>query len=237
MPRRGLTWCCRAAPESEAALSFAGLGDLLDGVLERVIAGLPPPQQNALQVALLLKDPAGHAPGHRAVCAAFLAAIRALAADGPVVIAVDDLQWLDRPSAAVLDYALRRLRGEPVGLLASARALADAGSAPPAGAGLDGARLGRLWIGPPATTVHTEHDQAANQTTRFLRYDKWQDGTLHTTELQMFRLQHWSSQEFGQLLTEAGLTGICVTADYQDARVPESPDTVWTFHATTPHAR
>ena len=62
--------------ESEATLSFAGLGDLLDGVLERVIAGLPPPQQNALQVALLLKDPAGHAHGHRAVCAAFLAAIR-----------------------------------------------------------------------------------------------------------------------------------------------------------------
>jgi DNA-binding CsgD family transcriptional regulator len=136
--------------ESEAALSFAGLADLLDGVLDRVLAGLPPPQQDALQVALLLKDPAGNAPGHRAVCAAFLAVIRALATDGPVVIAIDDLQWLDRPSATVLDYALRRLRGEPVGLLASARA--GGGFAPPAGASLDEARLGRLWIGPLAAT-------------------------------------------------------------------------------------
>src|SRR5215472_15520997 len=42
--------------ESEATLSFAGLGDLLGGVLERVLAGLPPPQQHALRVALLLKD-------------------------------------------------------------------------------------------------------------------------------------------------------------------------------------
>ena len=136
--------------ESEASLSFAGLGDLLDGALERVLGGLPPPQQNALQVALLLTEPAGNVPGHRAVCAAFLAVIRALAADGPVVIAIDDLQWLDRPSATVLDYALRRLRGEPVGLLASARVTAD--SARPAGAGLDEVRLGRLRIGPLAAT-------------------------------------------------------------------------------------
>jgi DNA-binding CsgD family transcriptional regulator len=136
--------------ESEAALSFAGLGDLLDGALERVLAGLPQPQQDALQVALLLKDPAGPVPGHRAVCAAFLAVIRALAADGPVVIAIDDLQWLDRPSATVLDYALRRLRDEPVGLLASARAGRD--SACPAGAGLDETRLRRLWISPLPST-------------------------------------------------------------------------------------
>jgi DNA-binding CsgD family transcriptional regulator len=136
--------------ESEAALSFAGLGDLLDGALERVLPTLPPPQQNALQVALLLQDPAGNAPGHRAVCAAVLAVIRALAAHGPVVIAIDDLQWLDRPSAAVLEYALRRLGDEPVGLLASARARAGGDSVPATGAGLEKARLERLWIGPLA---------------------------------------------------------------------------------------
>jgi DNA-binding CsgD family transcriptional regulator len=136
--------------ESEAALSFAGLGDLLDGALDRVLAGLPPPQQDALQVALLLKEPGRNAPGHMAVCAAFLAVIRALATDAPVVIAIDDLQWLDRPSATVLDYALRRLQGEPVGLLASARVRAVGDSVPPAVASMDEARLGRLWIGPLA---------------------------------------------------------------------------------------
>jgi hypothetical protein len=52
---------CRPA-ESEATLSFAALGDLLDGVHDRALAGLPPPQRRALEVALLMADPAGSPP-------------------------------------------------------------------------------------------------------------------------------------------------------------------------------
>lgn len=89
-----------------------------------------------------------------------------------------------------------------------------------------------LWT---LQTMHTEYDPAANQTTRFLRYGKWQDGTLRTTELQTFRLQHWDSGEFGELLSEAGFTGIRVTADYQDAHTSGTANDVWTFHATVPH--
>ena len=136
--------------EAEAKLSFAALADLLDGVVERVLADLPSPQQSALRVALLLEDPAGRSPEQRAVCAAFLGAIRCLAARGPVVIAVDDLQWLDGPSAVTLDYALRRLVTEPVGLLASARTVAGWAGALPAGAGLAAGRLEQLRIGPLA---------------------------------------------------------------------------------------
>jgi DNA-binding CsgD family transcriptional regulator len=135
--------------ESEATLSFAGLGDLLGGVLERVLAGLPPPQQHALRVALLLEDPAGRPPEHRAVCAAFLGVIRGLAAQGPLVIAVDDLQWLDGPTAVALGYVLRRLGSEPVGLLASARVPGGDG-APMAGTDLAAGRIERLRIGPLA---------------------------------------------------------------------------------------
>ena len=111
---------CRPA-ESEATLSFAALGDLLDGVLGQVLPRLPPPQRRALKVALLLEDPGGSPPEQRAVAVAFLAVIRHLSELGPVVLAVDDLQWLDDPSARVLEFALRRLGGEPTGLLASAR--------------------------------------------------------------------------------------------------------------------
>ena len=138
------------ATESEATLLFAALGDLLDGVLERVLAELPAPQQHALQVALLLKDPAGSPLEHRAVCAAFLGVVRRLADEGPVVIAIDDLQWLDRPSAVTLGYAVRRLGHEPVGLLASVRA--GAGGQPPsvAGPGLAAGHVGHLPIGPLA---------------------------------------------------------------------------------------
>jgi hypothetical protein len=47
--------------------------------------------------------------------------LRALAKDTPVLVAVDDLQWLDRPSRRVLEFALRRLETERVGVLAAAR--------------------------------------------------------------------------------------------------------------------
>jgi SAM-dependent methyltransferase len=88
-----------------------------------------------------------------------------------------------------------------------------------------------LWT---VQTVHNEYDPDANQTTRFLRYDKWQDGTLRMTELQTSRLQHWSRQEFENLLAEVGFTRILVTADYKHAANPLAADGIWTFQATTP---
>jgi SAM-dependent methyltransferase len=85
-----------------------------------------------------------------------------------------------------------------------------------------------LWT---LQTMHIEYDPATNQTTRFLRYDKWQDGTLRMTELQAIRLQHWSSHEFEDLLTEAGFTSMLVTADYQDASASGPANHTWTFQA------
>src|SRR5215469_11722965 len=111
---------CRPV-QSEATLSYAALGDLLEEVLDRVLPLLPAPQRRALEVALLLADPAGRPPEQRAVSVAFLAVIRHLCASVPLVLAIDDLQWLDAPSAATVDFALRRLSHEPVGLLASTR--------------------------------------------------------------------------------------------------------------------
>ena len=138
---------CRPA-ESEATLSFAALGDLLDGVLGQVLPRLPPPQRRALKVALLLEDPGGSPPEQRAVAVAFLAVIRHLSELGPVVLAVDDLQWLDDPSARVLEFALRRLRGERAGLLASIRTQAGGQAASGVERGLAAGRLTRLRIGP-----------------------------------------------------------------------------------------
>jgi len=136
---------CRPA-ESEATLSFAALGDLLDGVLDQALPLLPPPQRRALEVALLLADPVGSPPESRAVAVAFLTVVRHLSESRPVVLAVDDLQWLDDPSARVVEFALRRLRGERAGLLASARDREDGRRT--AGIGLPTARLTRLRIGP-----------------------------------------------------------------------------------------
>src|SRR5437773_9200181 len=109
------------AAESEARVSYAALGDLLAGVPEATFDELSPPLRRALDRALLRTDETGGAPDPRAVSLAVGRVLRALAASGPVVIAVDDVQWLDRPSARVLSFVFRRLTDEPVGILESLR--------------------------------------------------------------------------------------------------------------------
>jgi DNA-binding CsgD family transcriptional regulator len=107
--------------EAEASLSFAALGDLLGERLEEVLGDLPGPQRQALQVALLLSEPEGSPPDRRAVGTGVLGAMRALAAAEPLLIAIDDLHWLDPASATVLQFALRRLGDEPIGLFVAWR--------------------------------------------------------------------------------------------------------------------
>ena len=119
--RRGLRVLATRPGGADVQLSFAGLADLLEGVLDETLPMLPPPQRRALEVALLLEESSGVPPDQRAVSAAFLASLRLLASSTPLVIAVDDAQWLDPPSARVLEFALRRVREGPVGVLATVR--------------------------------------------------------------------------------------------------------------------
>jgi DNA-binding CsgD family transcriptional regulator len=109
---------CRPV-QAEAALSFSALGDLLELVADDLFSGLPGPQRHALDVALLRAEPGPEPPDQRAVAVAFLGVIRALAQTAPVIVGVDDLPWLDRASAAVLEYAHRRLTTQRAGLLAT----------------------------------------------------------------------------------------------------------------------
>jgi DNA-binding CsgD family transcriptional regulator len=111
---------CRCT-ESDAAWAFAGLGDLLDGLSSDCTRDLPEIQQRALAGALLMSDVPAGPPGDRVVAVAVLGVLRALARSGPLLLAVDDVQWLDPSSRKVLSFALRRLRDEPVRLLASCR--------------------------------------------------------------------------------------------------------------------
>jgi DNA-binding CsgD family transcriptional regulator len=138
--------------ESETAMSFAALGDLLADSVGEILPELPVPQRDALEVALLLAEKKAPVPDQRVVAVAFLSALRVLSASGPVLVAVDDIQWLDTASASVVGFAGRRLRGERVGLLLAART-AGAASLP---LGLEGAlavgslvsiRVGPLTLG------------------------------------------------------------------------------------------
>ena len=85
------------------------------------LAELPEPQANAIRAALAL-GPSPGVPGDRfATCAAFLSLLARAAEREPLLVVVDDAQWLDSPSAECLAYAARRLAGTRVALLAASR--------------------------------------------------------------------------------------------------------------------
>jgi DNA-binding CsgD family transcriptional regulator len=108
--------------EAETTLAHAALGDLLGPLAgEEAMRELPSPQRRALDVALLRRDP-GDAPlDARAVGAATAAVLGSAARGQPLLLAVDDVQWLDPASAAALRFAVRRLDGAPVKLFATER--------------------------------------------------------------------------------------------------------------------
>ena len=145
--RYGCVLTCRGV-EAEASLSFSGLSELLAPVLDEVTASLAPPRRRALEVALLLVEPGEAAPDAHAIGLAVLDVLRVLAGRAPVVVAVDDVQWLDPASAGVLQIALRRLRGEPVGVLITVREAPGLSVPIELDRCFDAERLRRLLVGP-----------------------------------------------------------------------------------------
>ena len=111
---------CRGA-EAEAALSFAGLSELLGDVLRDALDSLLPPRRRALEVALRLEEPGEGSPDPLAIALAVHDVLRVSAQQGPVLVAVDDVQWLDAASAGALEVALRRLRTDRIGVLVASR--------------------------------------------------------------------------------------------------------------------
>ncbi|MFI5287981.1 MAG: ATP-binding protein, partial [Candidatus Dormibacteria bacterium] len=107
--------------ESEATLSFAALADLFDGVDDSMIDRLPIPQREAIAAALLRAPAPLRGIDELALCAAVLSLLRLLAAEGPLVVAVDDAHWLDPPSARALIFAARRLHSESVAFVLTIR--------------------------------------------------------------------------------------------------------------------
>ncbi|MCU0506765.1 MAG: AAA family ATPase [Chloroflexi bacterium] len=118
--RRGLRTLVASPGEREAALPYAGLGDLLEGVPPGVLSSLPAVHAEVLDLALGRTGPVTVVT-QLATSRATLAALRAMSADAPLLVAIDDVQWLDPPSASVLEFALRRLVDTPIRLLLARR--------------------------------------------------------------------------------------------------------------------
>jgi hypothetical protein len=86
-----------------------------------VLNGLPDPRRRALEIALGRAEPGPRSPEPGLVGLAVADVLRLLAEQRPVMIAIDDIQWMDRASEDALAFAIRRLAAEPVGLVLARR--------------------------------------------------------------------------------------------------------------------
>ena len=97
---------------------------------------------------MLLEEPGGLISDPHAIGLAVLDVIGMLAVQGPMLVAIDDLQWLDPASAGVLQVALRRLREEPVRVLLAVRESPEVSVPIDLERCFTEARLQRLRLGP-----------------------------------------------------------------------------------------
>ena len=104
---------------SETELAFAGLHQLVHGVLDRSDQ-LPPAQRSALHTALGLESEDDE-PTPLRVGVALLSLLSAVATEAPLLLVVDDSQWVDSATLDALAFVARRAEEDPVVLLAGAR--------------------------------------------------------------------------------------------------------------------
>ena len=132
--------------QTEAKLTHSGLADLLDPIVDRLLPELPPPQRRALETALFrIEDKQNLHP--QALSVAVLNLLRLQAERGPILIAIEDIQWFDLGSERVIAFALRRLGTEPIAFMATLRLGAMPGGLPIV-AGIPIERCQRLRLGP-----------------------------------------------------------------------------------------
>jgi DNA-binding CsgD family transcriptional regulator len=141
---RGLQVLVSRPAETERMLANVVLGDLFADAEPELLAAMPAPRRRAFDAALLREEP-DLPVDPRALGAAILMLLPLLADRRPLVLAIDDDQWMDASSTATLGFALRRLQRLPVLLLLSRRI----GTAPMTGLeqAVGAAEVERLRIG------------------------------------------------------------------------------------------
>ncbi|QEM46261.1 ATP-binding protein [Mycolicibacterium grossiae] len=95
------------AGEAESVLAYTAIGDLLADVDGEVLASLSDLHRLALDRVLLRATADGPPTDQRVTSAALVSAVTAMTEHGPVLLAVDDAQWLDSSSQLVLRRAAR----------------------------------------------------------------------------------------------------------------------------------
>jgi len=147
-PSRGFRAIAASPAEADRALPFAVLGDLLREVPDAAWSELPGPLHRALRVALLRADAVGPPTQPHAIGLAVLSMLQALGQSDPLLVAVDDVQWVDMPSLRALQFAFRRLTKVPMAILLAARARTSIDSFLQPRDFLDPDRVESLRLGP-----------------------------------------------------------------------------------------
>ena len=158
--RRGFRVLLTRPTASKSVMAYAALADLLSAVEPSTWADLPVPQRRAVDLVTSPIDDVADGPvgtDQRAITAAFLSVVGRLAETSPLLLAIDDLQWLDSSSARVVDSVARRLTGA-VGLLGAVRSSPGDGSSgswfqPPKPDQLNRITLSPLTVGSLHTIV------------------------------------------------------------------------------------
>ncbi|WP_101950806.1 AAA family ATPase [Mycobacterium sp. 3519A] len=107
---RGFHTLSARAAKVEADMAYGTVADLFAEVDAEVLTGLPELQRAAVDRVLLRGGSDASSADVHSVAAALLSVVQRLGRRGPVMIGIDDLQWLDERSRAVLAYVARRLR-------------------------------------------------------------------------------------------------------------------------------
>jgi hypothetical protein len=63
------------------------------------------------------------------------------------------------------------------------------------------------------------------------RYERWRDGRLLETELELFAYRVWGLKEFEMALAQVGFTGIEVCGNYRVDKAPKAGDGIFNFSA------
>jgi predicted ATPase len=111
---KGLRILEAMAVQSEARISFAGLHQVLHPILKGMDE-LPAPQRAALRSAFGMDQ--GDAPDNFLVALAALELLCDAASKAPLMVIVEDAQWLDEPTVDAMTFVARRMQEEPILLL------------------------------------------------------------------------------------------------------------------------
>jgi DNA-binding CsgD family transcriptional regulator/tetratricopeptide (TPR) repeat protein len=125
---RGFHTLSAGAPQAESVLEYGAVADLLADLAPEVFNGLPDVQKAVIDRVLLRADSEPLPGDWELISEALMFIIQRLSTSAPVLVAVDDLQWLDHSSRAVIDHMAWRLPPRAA-LLGTARPETDGASA------------------------------------------------------------------------------------------------------------